>query len=126
MLNTTLSNSLVELGSVVGSIHNGIRSAVKTLLLPLRTIASLPTLAADVAELGLTLASWRYRQRRLEEEWPRWQLTDVITPLLQLNNPLADFALLPSVLSRNLQNLLRYGVAWTDAMVEWSFAMDTG
>lgn len=121
-----MSNSLVELGSVVGSIHNGIRSAVKTLLLPLRTIASLPTLAADVAELGLTLASWRYRQRRLEEEWPRWQLTDVITPLLQLNNPLADFALLPSVLSRKLQDLLRYGVAWTDAMVEWSFAMDTG
>jgi hypothetical protein len=126
LLNATLSISLVHLGGVVGSIHNRIRSAVKTLLVPLRAITSLPALTADVAELGLALTSCRYRQRRLEEEWPRWQLTDVITPLLQLNNPLADFALLPAILSRKLQNLLRYGVAWADSMMKWSFAMDTG
>lgn len=50
----------------------------------------------------------------------------MVTPLLQLNNPLADFTLLPAVLSRQLQYLLRYCVAWADAVVKWSFAMDTG
>ena len=58
LLNKTLSNILEDLGGVVGSSHDLIRSVVKMLLVPVWTSASLPALTTDVTELGLTLASY--------------------------------------------------------------------
>lgn len=53
-LDSGLPSSRVNLGDVVGPVHDRIRSGEQAVLVPLRALARLPAIAADVAELVAT------------------------------------------------------------------------